>query len=1179
MPSLKFKTRLDSHPQGKPKVYYSSHEDNFNYFDEIVKDIFEYTDCSIWYFDSEDEDYFDSLKQMQLFVMPVTTKLLTTKNRAIDVEFKFAIENHIPVLPLMKEKGLEELFNKVCGEIQFLDKRKKDNTGISYKDKLQKHLSSVLVGDELASKIRAAFDAYVFLSYRKKDRKQAEELMKLIHKDPICRDIAIWYDEFLVPGENFNDSIKHALQKSDLFVLAVTPNLINENNYIINVEYPMARKENKPIVPVEVIPTDKDKANSVFSDLPIIINATDEELTSKMMKEIKRVAIEINNSPEHNYFIGLAYLSGIDVEVDRNKAYDLIASAAESGLIEAINKMFDIFKNGIGTKINYQEALKWLKKKIKVLEEKNDNKEELFDSYLKCGEMLVDFLNYKDALKCYEKAQKLNINNKNKLVMLYLQLGFIYENECKFEEANEHYNKALEVSKTLEISTSNNVIIANCYHKAGKGLYKIFKYTEALEKYEFGYEIFKNIPEEELTEDIQLDISTLLKSIGSLYSTLNDTVNALEYLEKAYEIGNKLIYSLNGIEYADEFIFTLLSLGNLFLKNKIYVEAEHYYGSVRMITSGLIENKGTLDIIITHIKGLNRLGYLYYQTNRKEIAKETYMEALEKCQRLVSLSDVLCVNRVLCECYLNMGYFYTYNDEYDKALENFSEANRLIEKMLETNDCDDTRYDLNIYYDNMIMYHYRREEYSKAMEYHNKQNELNNLLLENNPQSLTIKRNSAICYSKLANCYSKLGNKDEAEKYYYKSLEIYEKLYNKTKSNEQVTDYAGMLYYMGVWCDFYKRNIEAIQHYEKAICLLEELLSKQELNSVRKTLIKYYDKIMQFYNKNNSFLKAEEFLDKKLYSKRIVEKRENALEQLNFVYSYNRTGYVQFIKGSYKESIQLYKCSIFYLLEIDSYEKIGYVDLLVKILNKLSEVYTKLGNETEAEKYKNLVKLCKENIYDSTLQKELNNIYLESCDSLGKQFESKMMSEDAIKYFNKSIYKRENMTLTFGELANLADNYNSIAYIYFSHLRDFSKSLEYNFKELKLREDIIVGNISVDSLQKLSVPCSYISNCYKLLGEIKKCEEYLFKYLNIKKEMYLLSKDENVVSGLAYAYTCLSDFYEECLVDYEKAIKYRKEEIKYLEEVVSLDNSKYNIEELQHSNDKLTILVNKWKGD
>ena len=200
--------------------------------------------------------------------MPVTTNLLCTANDALDVDFKFAMEHHIPVLPLMQEPGLEELFNKKCGELQFLDKNKIDETAISYEEKLEKYLSSVLIGDELAEKIRAAFNAYVFLSYRKKDRKYAQELMRLIHKNDFCRDITIWYDEFLTPGENFNDSIKDALQKSGLFVLAVTPNLVNETNYIMTTEYPMAREEGKPILPAELVPTDREQLFEKYKDIP-----------------------------------------------------------------------------------------------------------------------------------------------------------------------------------------------------------------------------------------------------------------------------------------------------------------------------------------------------------------------------------------------------------------------------------------------------------------------------------------------------------------------------------------------------------------------------------------------------------------------------------------------------------------------------------------------------------------------------------------------------------------------------------------------------------------------------------------------------------------------------------------------------------------------------------------------
>lgn len=219
--------------------------------------------------------------------MPITTKLLCSQNVALDIEFKFALENHIPVLPLMQERGLEELFNLKCGDLQFLDEHNNDSTAISYTEKLEKYLASVLIGDELAAKIRAAFDAYVFLSYRKKDRKYAQELMHLIHKNDFCRDIAIWYDEFLTPGENFNDSIKEALQKSGLFVLTVTPNLINEPNYVMTTEYPMAKQDGKLILPAELVPTDREQLSEKYEDIPQPADAHNEaELSEALLASI-----------------------------------------------------------------------------------------------------------------------------------------------------------------------------------------------------------------------------------------------------------------------------------------------------------------------------------------------------------------------------------------------------------------------------------------------------------------------------------------------------------------------------------------------------------------------------------------------------------------------------------------------------------------------------------------------------------------------------------------------------------------------------------------------------------------------------------------------------------------------------------------------------------------------------
>lgn len=194
--------------------------------------------------------------------------------------------------------------------------------------------------DKTIARIQAAFDAYIFLSYRKKDRHHANELMRLIHQNPEYQDIAIWFDEYLTPGENFDDVIRKALDKSELFTLLVTPNLVNEANYVQQEEYPAAHEAGKRIIPAEMIPTDRQKLETDFVDLPPCVDAhNDTDLHSSLVEAIKGLVVRQNgNNPEHNYLIGLAYLEGVDVEVDVKQGLRLITAAAESEFPEAMEK-------------------------------------------------------------------------------------------------------------------------------------------------------------------------------------------------------------------------------------------------------------------------------------------------------------------------------------------------------------------------------------------------------------------------------------------------------------------------------------------------------------------------------------------------------------------------------------------------------------------------------------------------------------------------------------------------------------------------------------------------------------------------------------------------------------------------------------------------------------------------
>lgn len=219
---LLYKTRGESLPYGKSRIYFTCHPKEFDKtFKVISDDILNMIDCAIYYSEDkqveETKEEFDvELARMNLIVIPVTYQLLMTSNKIMDYEIVYAKREHIPILPIVMEQGIGTLYqeNELLGNLQYLDRYACDDTQLTYEDKLKNYLQSVIISNELAMKVRAAFDAYIFLSYRKKDRYHANELMRIIHKNPLCRDIAIWYDEYLVLGEYYNLAISESLKIS-----------------------------------------------------------------------------------------------------------------------------------------------------------------------------------------------------------------------------------------------------------------------------------------------------------------------------------------------------------------------------------------------------------------------------------------------------------------------------------------------------------------------------------------------------------------------------------------------------------------------------------------------------------------------------------------------------------------------------------------------------------------------------------------------------------------------------------------------------------------------------------------------------------------------------------------------------------------------------------------------------
>lgn len=503
-------TQENTSPKGKPRVYFTCHPEDFNrYFLPTCEALFRARDCAVyntWDLSSPipQEELATDIGSNHLLVVPVTSRLLSQPNRAMDEDIPYALQARIPVLPIIMETGLDSIYSRPdkFGELQYLSPISKDDTQIKYIEKLKKYLESVFFDDTQLKQIREAFSAYIFLSYRKKDRRYANELMRLIHSNPRYRDIAIWYDEFLSPGASYQESITKALEDSRLFALVVTPSLLEEPegkpNYVMSTEYPTAQRLGKPILPVEMKYTDEAALTEKYPGIPERLDYfNDAQFQKRLFDALDQIAVTENNDPMHLYLVGLAYLMGIDVEVDRARGMELIKKAAKLGLPDAMDKLFTVFNGSKGVQPDYQEAAYW-------------------------AEQLVDYFQ-----KNHGPEDPRTLSCMNNLSAAYGNLGKHQESLLLQEQVYSLTGKLMGEEDPQTLIARNNLAVA--YSEQGR-------YQDALPLYEKSCSILRNIHGEENEQTLAVKMN-----LAYTYGMLKRYEEAIKLSEKTYTQSCKIL--------------------------------------------------------------------------------------------------------------------------------------------------------------------------------------------------------------------------------------------------------------------------------------------------------------------------------------------------------------------------------------------------------------------------------------------------------------------------------------------------------------------------------------------------------------------------------------------------------------------------------------------------------------
>lgn len=266
----------------KQKILISIHPaDRYLYLEPLIQGILSYHDCTICYSSTPLDDAITKLDEISILIMVITEKYITWNNSGFISEGLPAIKSEIPVLPIMLEDGLVNLFNTRCGKLHYIENFKKEFSDEVISN-VNKHISVMFDGYHTSDNNNLS---KIFISYRKCDKDQLKHLIALIKADPKSDEVSLWYDQSLNPGDNYSNTIIEQIKSCDLFLMLVTPNILEPNNYVMRIEYPLAVKHKKRIVPIVMQKTNLCDLANLFPDIPkCIAHSQADAIFSKIKK-------------------------------------------------------------------------------------------------------------------------------------------------------------------------------------------------------------------------------------------------------------------------------------------------------------------------------------------------------------------------------------------------------------------------------------------------------------------------------------------------------------------------------------------------------------------------------------------------------------------------------------------------------------------------------------------------------------------------------------------------------------------------------------------------------------------------------------------------------------------------------------------------------------------------------
>ncbi|HEM6338486.1 TPA: TIR domain-containing protein [Streptococcus suis] len=307
------------------------------------------------------EQPYKFIDECTLVVVLITRDLLSNNESITEQYLRYSLSKNIYTLPIVIEEISENSFNNKFGNFHLLYYKDKD-----FFEKLDFYINETFDPyNQLIVTKNEVIKPNVFLSYRKKDSALAHKLLITILSYPKFEYLSVWFDNFLVAGEDYSLAIQENLISSDFVLMCVTKNSLELGNYVLDIEYPLAKKMDKKIIAIAMDDVDIDLVNSFYPDLTKIIQINN---IHAVIEEISKIITELNinlmiNSPEDITKIGLRYLEGRYVIKNKVLGFKYLERASKLGCPIASEYLGRILAGLVHRdidKVDYSASVYWL---------------------------------------------------------------------------------------------------------------------------------------------------------------------------------------------------------------------------------------------------------------------------------------------------------------------------------------------------------------------------------------------------------------------------------------------------------------------------------------------------------------------------------------------------------------------------------------------------------------------------------------------------------------------------------------------------------------------------------------------------------------------------------------------------------------------------------------------------